>query len=424
MKKINNKGFTIIELTLSFVFVFTLAFSMFQLLYNYRVKQNTESMRSQMIDYKNQVTLAIQNDINNKKLRLIDYCKSGGLITGKCLVLHFNDGTTKQLSVEERTTIYDDIEIPIKYINYGGVSYESPDAILLDYRSDYMLYTTRGQVQSADSHNIVPEDNNVNLYKISIPIYHNDLDGNYGINIVAAGYDYDYKEPSVGSSSGTNVQNVPSSKEKSEGRLYDGYITDTTINPNKNALEKESVIVRLKLDGSNMNKFQQVFGNWQLGGSGITLSNRGMTNNKACFSAYVSNNNNPYTSTYREICSDASLVANTWYTLIGTFDSASNKMSIYVINTSGAVTEKNMSVEAKSSIDASTMSYAIGGNKASIENKNSNFFYGTMSNALVYTSSLSKDAITKCLSKSIDTNCLNGYDEYRNLDVINQKFEK
>lgn len=424
MKRINNKGFTIIELTLSFVFVFTLAFSMFQLLYNYRVKQNNESMRSQMIDYKNQVTLAIQNDINNKKLRLIDYCKSGGLITGKCLVLHFNDGTTKQLSVEETTTMYDEMEIPIKYINYGGVSYQAPDAILLDYRADYMLYTTRGQVQSADSNNIVPEDNNVDLYKISIPIYHNDLDGNFGINIVAAGYDYDYKEPSVGSSSGTNVQNVPSSKEKDEGRIYDGYITDTTINPNKKALAKESVIVRLKFDSSNMNKFQQIFGNWQIGGSGITLSNRGMTNNKACFSAYVSSNNNPYTSTYREVCSDASLVANTWYTLIGTFDSDSSKMSIYVINTGGTIAEQNIALDAKSSVDASTMSYAIGGNKASIEDKNSNFFYGTISNALVYTSSLTKEAITECLSTSIDTNCLNKYDAYRNLDVINQKFGK
>lgn len=422
MKKMNNKGFTIIELTLSFVFVFTLAFSMFQLLYNYRVKQNNKSMRSQMVDYKNQVTLAIQNDINNKKLRLIDYCKSGGIVTGKCLVLHFNDGTTKQLSVEETTTVYDDMELPIKYISYGGVDYVAPDAILLDYRSDYMLYTTKDQTQSVDGVELVPEDKNVDLYRISIPIYHNDLEGNYGINIVAAGYEYSYKEPSVETSSGTNVQNVPESKETRDGRVYDGYITDTTINPNKKAMDKETVIIRVKFDSANMNKFQQVFGNWQLGGSGITLSNRGMTNNKACFSAYVSTGNS-YTTSYREVCSSASLASNTWYTLIGTFDKSSRKMTIYVIN-GGSVAEQSITLDNQSSIDATTMSFAVGGNKASIEAKNSNLFYGIISNAVVYKTALSRDAITRCLSASVDTGCINEYAEYRDLDVFNQKFGK
>ncbi len=423
MKKMNNKGFTIIELTLSFVFVFTLAFSMFQLLYNYRVKQDSESMKSQMLDYKNQITLAIQNDINNKKLRLIDYCKSGGVITNRCLVLHFNDGTTKQLSVEDSTTIYDDMEIPIKYINYGGVIYESPDAILLDYPSSYMLYTTRGQGLAGDSYYTVPEDKNVDLYRISIPIYHNDLEGNYGINIVAAGYDYSYKEPAVETSSGTNVQNVPSSKETSEGRIYDGYITDTIINPTKTPQEKLSVVARVKFNASNMNTFQQIFGNWQLGGSGLTLSNRGMTNNKACFSAYISNGS-PYNSSYREVCSEAPLVANTWYTLIGTFDGTGKRMSIFVVNNGGTVTEQSVILDDEYSIDSSTMSYAVGGNKASVEVKNSNLFYGIISNAIVYKATLSKEAITKCLSTSINTDCLKEYEEYRGLDAINQKFVK
>ena len=71
MRKLDNKGFTVVELTLSFIFVFTIAFSMYELLFNYRVRQNEESIKSQMMDYKNEVTLAIQNDINEKTLKNI-----------------------------------------------------------------------------------------------------------------------------------------------------------------------------------------------------------------------------------------------------------------------------------------------------------------------------------------------------------------
>ena len=56
MRKLDNKGFTVVELTLSFIFVFTIAFSMYELLFNYRVRQNEESIKSQMMDYKNEVS--------------------------------------------------------------------------------------------------------------------------------------------------------------------------------------------------------------------------------------------------------------------------------------------------------------------------------------------------------------------------------
>lgn len=182
MKKLNNKGFTVVELTLSFLFVFTLAFSMYELLFNYRTKQNEEAIKAQLIDYSNQVVLAIQNDISERTLKNIEYCTAAGAVIDKCLILNFNDSTSKQLSVEKRNVEYDGDLYPINYINYGGIYYESDDAILLDFRPNYMLYNTY------EKDNL--EDDNVNVYKISIPIYHNDLDGNYGVEVIAVGYDY------------------------------------------------------------------------------------------------------------------------------------------------------------------------------------------------------------------------------------------
>ena len=71
MKRINNQsGFTVIELVLSFVFVFTIALSMFELLFNYRQRRDEESVRLQMQDYSSEITLAIQKDIINHFLKI------------------------------------------------------------------------------------------------------------------------------------------------------------------------------------------------------------------------------------------------------------------------------------------------------------------------------------------------------------------
>ena len=214
MKKLNNKGFTVVELTLSFLFVFTLAFSMYELLFNYRTKQNEEAIKAELVDYSNQVVLAIQNDISERTLKNIDYCMAGGSVIDKCLLLNFNDSTTKQLSVEKRDYEYDGELYKISYINYGGIYYESPDALLFEYRPNNMLNNTH------DADNL--EDDNVNVYKISIPIYHNDLEGNYGVEIVAVGYDYE--EPEI-KSGGVNTFNP--SPENGNVAIY--YASDQSL---------------------------------------------------------------------------------------------------------------------------------------------------------------------------------------------------
>ena len=388
MKKLNNKGMTIIELTLSFIFVFTLAFSMYQLLFNYRVKQNEESIKAQMLDYKNQVTMAIQNDISEKRLKSIDYCTNGGKVVDRCLILYFNDGTTKQLAVEKGTKEYDGDEYEIDYITYGGIIYESADALLLEYRPNYMLYHTY------ETNNL--EDDNVTIYRISIPIYHNDLEGNYGIEIVAIGYDYNYEETSEVVTGGT-VQTPSSSLETAEGRTYNGYVTTTnqTINADSNNL---SVVARVKF--SKVSSFQQFFGNWQLGGSGLSLSSKTSTsNNKACFGAQVSNSND-YSSEYAEVCSSNTLTTGRFYTIVGTFDSSAKVMKIYV----DGVERGSKSLAANSKIDRSQLAFAIGGNPGYVNN--SNLFYGTISHAIVYNRTLPSSTISSCLASGVNTSCI------------------
>ena len=388
MKKLNNKGMTIIELTLSFVFVFTLAFSMYQLLFNYRVKQMEESMKSQLIDYRNQIVLEIQNDISEKSLKSIDYCTNGGRVVDRCLVLYFNDGTTKQLAVEKGYKEYDGDEYEIDYIVYGGVIYESPDAILLDFKANYMLYHTY------ESDNL--EDNNTNIYRISIPIYHNDLEGNYGIEIVAVGYEYDYDDTTTTTEGGT-LATPPPGMQNSEGRTYNGYVTTTNraVNAASNNL---TVIGRVRFN--KVGAYQQFFGNWQLGGSGLSLGSKtSPTNNKACFGAQVSTSEN-FSSSYVEVCSSTTLSTGTFYTIVGTFDSSNKVMKIYV----NGVEQGSKTLSNNSSIDRSQVAFAIGGNPGLV--KNSNLFYGTISHAIVYNRTLSGTIINSCLKTGVNTSCI------------------
>lgn len=182
MKRLNKKGFTLTELIVSFVFVFTIVFAMYELLINYRIRQNKESMKANLIDYTNQITLMIQNDIIEKTLNNIDYCNINDDLIERCLVLTFNDGTSKMLSIENDIKNYDGIDYDISYIVYDGVIYESNDAIMLDYIYDTLLY---------NSYDIDDNENkNVRIYQISIPIEHKEIDGKYGVFITAVAYDY------------------------------------------------------------------------------------------------------------------------------------------------------------------------------------------------------------------------------------------
>ncbi len=385
--KRDNRGFTVIELILSFIFVFTLAFSMYQLLFSYRTRQNTESIRSQMLDYRDQVTLAIQNDIVEKNLKSIESCYIGGNVVNRCIVLNFNDNTKKKLSVEDGTVTYDGNDYDIKYIKYDNIIYQSPDAILLEFGNGYIYHET----QEADE-----IENDITIYRISIPIYHNDLSGNYGINIVAPAYNY-----TQGGTSGSSKPVEPAATKTADGTKYAGSVTEIQ---NVNAKSQLSVIARVKFDNSNFSSNQHFFGNWAMGGFGLSLKNQ-----KACFGTYLSTGNQNNLS-YKEICSDA-LSADTFYTIVGVFDKASNKILIYVNGAS-----KELAIPANSQIVDSDLKLAIGGNIGRI--KNTNYFYGTISHAIVCNANVSSK-VSSCFNNKVDTNCYeSNVDEYKKKCIV------
>ena len=192
---LNNKGFTVIELIMSFVFTSILALSLFAVVLNYRNRQTDESIRADLLSFKSQLIIDVQKDIQMKGLHHIDYCEEENPVThvmsrvGRCIVLHFNDNpsTSKEFRIKEETS-QDLLEHPdgssdkfyysIPYIVYGGIRYDIPDAANVSVRSNFILEETT----FADG-----LETNTPIYKIRVDLAHNDIDGDMDISIVCEG---------------------------------------------------------------------------------------------------------------------------------------------------------------------------------------------------------------------------------------------
>ena len=87
----NNKGFTIIELLVSFVLSMIIITIMFQLILNLKDVFQTSSIKTDMLNKQNLMINKIYSDLLEKKLMIINQC---GL---DCISFTFTDGTTKEL---------------------------------------------------------------------------------------------------------------------------------------------------------------------------------------------------------------------------------------------------------------------------------------------------------------------------------------
>ncbi|MBR4262903.1 MAG: type II secretion system protein [Bacilli bacterium] len=347
MKGLNNQsGFTIIELILSFVFVFTIAFSMYQLVFNYKEKRDQESIAQTMTDYKNEVTLAIQRDISDRSLKSIDYCTTGSTLIPKCLELYFNDGTKKQLSVETESIDYDGEEVETNYIKYGSVNYKNDEALLVTFSANYMLYKT------------YQEDNlgeNVIIYKIAIPIYHNDLgDEDFGIYVNAIGYNYDATKVDGDATGG-----IPVGVQTAEGRQFKAeyHMKCITNNFSRTDLYKQTMIIRFKVGDLNKAKGSHLLGNLNNNGAALTIDNKG----RVCYSAFLKSTETEKPVLHKLCSGESYVAANTWYTVVGGFKSNASASNTTSTGYSEYLSVNNNEFNSPSTAGSGFANYRISG---------------------------------------------------------------
>lgn len=190
----NNKGFTVIELIMSFLFASILSLSLFSAVLVYREKQTDSSIETDLLAFKSQLIIDVQNDIQLKGIKEITTCPKyddrnniiEGVITPRCVILKFNDDTEKVLKVEgevkqdviESADYTETFDYDVLYFVYGDVKYEIPDGANVYIDDGYVLSKT-------DNSNGI--EGNRSLYRIYFNLKHNNIDKDIDISIVASG---------------------------------------------------------------------------------------------------------------------------------------------------------------------------------------------------------------------------------------------
>ena len=177
----NNKGFTVVELVISFLFVTIICLSMYALIVNYKDRAIIESLKSELTTFQATLTIDIRKDIERKILKEIKNC-SGHETTNDCIDLYFEDGTNKKLEilkeiltdvVGEETHSY-----TISYIVYGGIRYSIPDAKFVTVQDELLLNASTSEDAL---------ETKTTLYRIKINIKHQEIETPYVIRITVSG---------------------------------------------------------------------------------------------------------------------------------------------------------------------------------------------------------------------------------------------
>ena len=190
MKKLNNKGLSIIELLVCFVIVAIISIALINTIMNYRAKQETENIKNLIRTYKNTITKVVQNDIINYGLKSaeVDETEQNTIK----IKLNFLTPIDTQNTLQKELIIVANNDE--NYIEY-------PDTIKIsdtEYKNQNVKYdlpsTTKIHIQKGNSEQETKNDIHFTLetplidtdtFYLHIPIEHSEIDKTYGITIVA-----------------------------------------------------------------------------------------------------------------------------------------------------------------------------------------------------------------------------------------------
>lgn len=177
MTKINNKAFTVVELIITFSIVMVISVGLFKVLDSYREKQQQESYRKMINNYKNEITKTIKDDILKLGIKKIEGITCTGYNQG--INITFNDDSKKDLCVGA--------EGEDNGIKYGDIFYKVPSKFI-KFKDDF-LFEESGEFE-------VPQVNTLGLseekilteqfYTIKIKMNHTELKEDFDINIVGS----------------------------------------------------------------------------------------------------------------------------------------------------------------------------------------------------------------------------------------------
>lgn len=155
----NQKGFTIIELGVSIILVTAVAFLLFQMITTVKKLYNSSDIESALLTKQAIITKKIYDELDAKTVSSISNCD---VWQNSCIKFSFLDGTSSML-------IVDPLKNTLTYNNYI-VEYDKIDDTVHFGELTY---------------------NKENSYfAIKIPVYSNNVGGNFGVTVVKQHYNY------------------------------------------------------------------------------------------------------------------------------------------------------------------------------------------------------------------------------------------
>ncbi len=216
MIHLNNKGMTSIEVLISFIIVSSITITLFDLVTSYKTKQQVESYKSKINEYKSSITKVINDDIVKYGLAGIssmnqtnDTEKSTYKITlyfekntinknNNCSSNYAANGCHKTLQVVKYSDSSTTINSKVDYIIY-------PEVAAGSLRNITYYLPDIGGAADADSGNIVKDirfssvsfRNVIDNAVLDVGIFHHELSTYYHIHIVAPVNYYRLNDDSV-----------------------------------------------------------------------------------------------------------------------------------------------------------------------------------------------------------------------------------
>ena len=106
--KLNNKGFTIVEILITFILVSIVSISLFATISSFNERRIIESQRAKIYEYKNSLVNRVQSDFIERGLAYASITRTGGSNTStgvtttvRCLL---KDGSERILNIHQRYT--------------------------------------------------------------------------------------------------------------------------------------------------------------------------------------------------------------------------------------------------------------------------------------------------------------------------------
>ena len=194
----NNKGFTTIEVILSFALVIIVMVSMTAMLVSYRDTISNEEVKSRLVEFKNSFTYMVYEDIVYNGINGLRYCESD-TNNGKC-VDFIKDGVKKytlKLIDSEVSTGKENEKVIKTYLDYRGIRVMLPDSDLnkVEYKrkadgtaetdsNGQKIIDKAKQVSVIYDFIIPPEDSAMGITSLTIPFEHHGIDYRDNIKII------------------------------------------------------------------------------------------------------------------------------------------------------------------------------------------------------------------------------------------------